>query len=33
MLKAQNVFIRQVFTNVQSGCLNHEKVKVTNMPV
>lgn len=33
MLKGQNVFIGQVFTNVLSSCLNNKNVGVTNMAV
>lgn len=33
MLKGQTVFLRKVFTNALSSCLNHEKVKVNNMSV
>lgn len=33
MLRGQNVFIRQVFTNALTNCLNCEKIKVNNLPI
>lgn len=33
MLRAQNVFLRQVFTNALTNYLNCEKVKVNNLSI
>lgn len=33
ILKGQNILIRHIFTTTQSHCVDHENVRVNNMPV